>query len=78
MAEEVGQAGAYRVLTAAIAAIAAGDPETAPRRGDRVLRPATDSLVAAMAALRTPGCGRTSHEQGLPRGRRLHHYESEL
>lgn len=48
MAEEVGQAGAYRVLTAAISA---GDPETARAAADRVLRPATDSLVGALAAL---------------------------
>jgi DNA-binding FadR family transcriptional regulator len=48
MAEEVGQAGAYRVLTAAIAA---GDPETARAAADRVLRPATDSLIAALAVL---------------------------
>jgi GntR family transcriptional repressor for pyruvate dehydrogenase complex len=48
MAEEVGQAGAYRVLTAAIAA---GDPDTARAAADRVLRPATDSLIAALAAL---------------------------
>jgi DNA-binding FadR family transcriptional regulator len=48
MAEEVGQAGAYRVLTAAIAA---GDPDTARAAADRVLRPATDSLIAALSAL---------------------------
>lgn len=45
MAEEVGQADAYRVLTAAIAA---GDPETARAAAERVLRPATESLIAAL------------------------------
>ena len=40
MAEEVGQSGAYRLLTAAIAA---GDPDTARAAADRVLRPATTS-----------------------------------
>lgn len=49
MAEEVGQIGAYRVLTAAIGA---GDPETARAAADRVLRPATDSLLGALAALK--------------------------
>jgi DNA-binding FadR family transcriptional regulator len=48
MAEEVGQIGAYRVLTAAIGA---GDPETARAAADRVLRPATSSLLTALAAL---------------------------
>ena len=48
MAEEVGQVAAYRVLTAAIAG---GDPDTARVAADRVLRPATDSLIAALAAL---------------------------
>ncbi|HEY0948562.1 FadR/GntR family transcriptional regulator [Nocardioides sp.] len=48
MAEEVDQVGAYRVLTAAIGA---GDPETARAAADRVLRPATTSLLAALAAL---------------------------
>jgi len=48
MAEEVGQVGAYRVLTAAIGE---GDPETARAAADRVLRPATSSLLAALAAL---------------------------
>ena len=38
MAEEVGQVGAYRVLTAAIGE---GDPDTARAAADRVLRPAT-------------------------------------
>lgn len=48
MAAEVGQVGAYRVLTAAVGA---GDPETARAAADRVLRPATDSLLTALAAL---------------------------
>jgi GntR family transcriptional repressor for pyruvate dehydrogenase complex len=48
MAEEVGQVPAYRVLTAAIGA---GDPETARAAADRVLRPATESLLAALASL---------------------------
>jgi DNA-binding FadR family transcriptional regulator len=48
MAAEVGQIGAYRVLTAAVGA---GDPETARAAADRVLRPATDSLLTALAAL---------------------------
>jgi GntR family transcriptional repressor for pyruvate dehydrogenase complex len=48
MAEEVGQVGAYRLLTAAIGA---GDPETARAAADRVLRPATASLLTALAAL---------------------------
>jgi len=48
MAEEVGQVTAYRVLTAAIGA---GDPETARVAAERVLRPATDNLIAALAAL---------------------------
>lgn len=48
MADEVGQVGAYRVLTAAIGA---GDPETSRVAADRVLRPATDNLIAALAAL---------------------------
>jgi GntR family transcriptional repressor for pyruvate dehydrogenase complex len=46
MAEEVGQVGAYRVLTAALAE---GDPETARAAAERVLRPATESLLAALA-----------------------------
>jgi DNA-binding FadR family transcriptional regulator len=46
MAEEVGQVGAYRVLTAALTE---GDPETARAAADRVLRPATESLLAAFA-----------------------------
>jgi GntR family transcriptional regulator, transcriptional repressor for pyruvate dehydrogenase complex len=49
MAEEVGQVGAYRVLTVAIGA---GDPETARAAADRVLRPATESLLGALAALK--------------------------
>ena len=48
MAEEVGQVDAYRVLTAALGA---GDPETARAAADRVLRPATESLLRALAAL---------------------------
>lgn len=51
MAEEVGQADAYRLLTAAIAA---GDPDTARAAADRVLRPATDSLLAAFTAITEP------------------------
>ena len=49
MSEEVGQVGAYRVLTAAIGE---GDPDTARAAADRVLRPATASLLAALAALK--------------------------
>ena len=48
MAEEVGQVGAYRVLTAAIGE---GDPDTARAAAERVLRPATTSLITALAAL---------------------------
>ncbi|GAB2775592.1 GntR family transcriptional regulator [Nocardioides salsibiostraticola] len=48
MAEEVGQSGAYAVLTAAIGA---GDPETAKAAAERVLRPATDSILAALTGL---------------------------
>ena len=48
MAEEVGQAGAYQLLTAAIAA---GDPEVARAAADRVLRPATQNLIDALDAL---------------------------
>jgi GntR family transcriptional regulator, transcriptional repressor for pyruvate dehydrogenase complex len=48
MADEVGQIDAYRVLTAAIGA---GDPETARAAADRVLRPATTNLIAALEAL---------------------------
>ena len=50
MAEEVGQVGAYRVLSAAIGE---GDPETARVAADRVLRPATTSLLTALTALDT-------------------------
>jgi GntR family transcriptional repressor for pyruvate dehydrogenase complex len=45
MAQEVGQPGAYRLLTAAIAE---GDPETARAAADRLLRPATETLLAAL------------------------------
>jgi GntR family transcriptional regulator, transcriptional repressor for pyruvate dehydrogenase complex len=48
MAEEVGQVGAYRVLTAAIGE---GDPDTARAAAERVLRPATTSLLTALGAL---------------------------
>ena len=48
MAEEVGQSGAYRVLTAAIGQ---GDPDTARAAAERVLRPATTSLLTALDAL---------------------------
>ncbi|MGZ4449587.1 MAG: FadR/GntR family transcriptional regulator [Nocardioides sp.] len=48
MAEEVGQVGAYRVLTAAIGE---GDPVTARAAAERVLRPATTSLIGALEAL---------------------------
>ncbi|MCW2791195.1 MAG: transcriptional regulator, GntR family [Nocardioides sp.] len=48
MAEEVGQVGAYRVLTAAIGE---GDPDTARAAAERVLRPATTSLLTALEAL---------------------------
>jgi DNA-binding FadR family transcriptional regulator len=48
MAEEVGQVHSYRVLTAAIGA---EDPETARAAADHVLRPATESLLSAIAAL---------------------------
>ena len=63
MAEEVGQVGAYRLLASAIGA---GDPDTARAAADRVLRPATASLVAALAALEMP---RTTHEPPHARGR---------
>ncbi len=49
MRDEVGQTGAYRVLTAAIGE---GDPETARAAADRVLRPATSNLLTALDALR--------------------------
>jgi len=48
MAEEVGQADAYRLLTSAIEA---GDPEVARAAADRVLRPATENLIDALAHL---------------------------
>lgn len=48
MAEEVGQAEAYRLLTAAIEA---GDPEVARAAAERVLRPATEHLIDALTAL---------------------------
>ena len=48
MAEEVGQVGAYRLLSAAIGS---GDPETARAAADRVLRPATTSILSALSAL---------------------------
>jgi GntR family transcriptional repressor for pyruvate dehydrogenase complex len=48
MAEEVGQSGAYRLLSAAIGS---GDPETARAAADRVLRPATTSILSALSAL---------------------------
>lgn len=43
-------AGAYRVLTAAVEE---GDPDTARAAAERVLRPSTDSLLAALAGLET-------------------------
>ena len=49
MRDEVGQVGAYRVLTAAIGE---GDAETARAAADRVLRPATSSLLSALDALK--------------------------
>lgn len=48
MAEEVGQVEAYRLLAAALAA---GDPETARAAADRVLRPATSTLLSALDEL---------------------------
>jgi len=45
MAAEVGQIGAYRVLAAALGE---SDPETARAAAERVLRPATQSLLAAL------------------------------
>jgi GntR family transcriptional repressor for pyruvate dehydrogenase complex len=50
MAAEVGQVDAYRVLTAAIGG---GDPDTARAAADRVLRPATTQLLAALSAVDT-------------------------
>jgi DNA-binding FadR family transcriptional regulator len=52
MAEEVGQVDAYRLLTAAIGS---GDPDTARAAADRVLRPATESLMVALADLEPQG-----------------------
>jgi len=52
MAEEVGQVGAYRVLTAAIGE---GDPDTARAAAERVLRPATTSLLTALKELDQTG-----------------------
>lgn len=48
LADEVGQVGAYRLLTAAIGE---GDPDTARAAAERVLRPATTSLLTALDAL---------------------------
>lgn len=48
MADEVGQLEAYRLL---VAAIASGDPDTARAAADRVLRPATDTILGALGAL---------------------------
>jgi DNA-binding FadR family transcriptional regulator len=48
MSEEVGQIGAYRVLTAAIAE---GDADTARAAAERVLRPATRNLISALKSL---------------------------
>ncbi|QIG45239.1 FadR family transcriptional regulator [Nocardioides anomalus] len=48
MAEEVGQVEAYRLLAAALGS---GDAETARAAAERVLRPATESLLTALAAL---------------------------
>jgi GntR family transcriptional regulator, transcriptional repressor for pyruvate dehydrogenase complex len=48
MAEEVGQVDAYRLLASALGS---GDPDTARAAADRVLRPATESLLTALAAL---------------------------
>lgn len=45
MAAEIGQVDAYRVLTAALGG---GDPDTARAAADRVLRPATAALIAAL------------------------------
>ena len=47
--EEVGQIGAYRLLTAAIGE---GDPEVARAAAERVLRPATANLLGALEALK--------------------------
>jgi GntR family transcriptional regulator, transcriptional repressor for pyruvate dehydrogenase complex len=48
MAEEVGQVDAYRLLASALGS---GDSATTRAAADRVLRPATESLLAALAAL---------------------------
>ena len=48
MAEEVGQVDAYRLLASALGS---GDPDTARAAADRVLRPATESILSALAAL---------------------------
>jgi DNA-binding FadR family transcriptional regulator len=48
MADEVGQVEAYRLL---VAAIASGDPDTARAAADRVLRPATETILGALGAL---------------------------
>jgi DNA-binding FadR family transcriptional regulator len=45
MAAEVGQTGAYRLL---VAALGEGDADTARAAAERVLRPATESLLAAL------------------------------
>jgi DNA-binding FadR family transcriptional regulator len=48
MADEVGQVEAYRLL---VAAIASGHPDTARAAADRVLRPATETILGALGAL---------------------------
>lgn len=48
MAAEVGQPGSYRLLAAAIGA---GDADTARAAAEHVLRPATDTILAALEAL---------------------------
>ena len=63
MSEEVGQVGAYRVLTAAIGE---GDPETARAAADRVLRPATSSLLTALAALNESAQKETTMTKASP------------
>lgn len=62
MAAEVGQVEAYRVL---VAAIGGGDPETARAAADRVLRPATASLIAALGSAEASGqaTGQATGEQ---------------
>ncbi len=52
MSEEVGQVGAYRVLTAAIGE---GDPDTSRAAAERVLRPATTSLLTALESIQDHG-----------------------